>query len=61
MPQPPRLAIDELEEDPARRQHAEAPAIDVLVSLASPRFTKVYPTSLGVARDSTYQPSVATK
>jgi hypothetical protein len=39
----------------------QAQAIVVLVSLASPRFTWVYPTSLGVAWDWVYQAHVPIK
>src|SRR5918996_1267617 len=47
-----RLATAKLEEDPARRGRAQAQAVVALVSLTSPRFTEVYPTSLGVLADS---------
>jgi hypothetical protein len=56
-----RLATAKLEEDPARRGRAQAQAVVALVSLTSPRFTEVYPTSLGVLADWTYEPPVATR
>jgi hypothetical protein len=50
-PQRRRLATDGPEAGLARRPWALAQPIIMLVLLVSPRFTKVYPTSLGPAGD----------